>query len=74
MTFVTQRFENFRRYGMRGWARSQPVALRALLLIPCLFEYLFFKLVCIAGLCVIVALMTVSAVFGLDRQPEARNR
>ena len=74
MTFVTQRFENFRRNGMRRWARSQPAAIRAALFIPCLFEYLAFTLFCVAGLVAVVVLMTISACFGLDRQPEARPR
>lgn len=73
MAHVTHRYENFRRNGMRGWARSQPRLLRPLWLIVGLIEYMAFSLLCLAGLAVVIVLMALVALSGLDRpEPPAR--
>lgn len=74
MSSVTHRFENYMRNGMGGWARSQPVAVRVLLFLPCLLEYMLVYAFCAAAIAVVVVLMALVAVFGLDaeRQPGLR--
>ena len=54
MSSVTHRFENYMRNGMGGWARSQPVAVRVLLFLPCLLEYLIVYAVCTAAIAMVV--------------------
>ena len=74
MSSVTHRFENYMRNGMGGWARSQPVFVRALLFLPCLLEYLIVYAFCAAAITAVVFLMMLVAIFGLDeeRQPGLR--
>jgi uncharacterized MAPEG superfamily protein len=74
MPGITYRFENYMRYGMGGWARSQPAAVRALLFLPCLLEYLFVYAFYAGAIIVLVFLMALVAIFGLDaeRQPGLR--
>jgi hypothetical protein len=74
MPSVTRRFENYMRNGMGGWARSQPVIIRALLFLPCLLEFLIVYALCAVAIAVVVFLMALVAIFGLDaeRQPGLR--
>lgn len=76
MTSISHRFENYMRNGMRGWARSKPAFVRALLFIPCLLEYLAACAVCTIAIFAVVFLMGLVAVFGLDaeRQPGLGSR
>lgn len=70
LAYLKHRYENFRRNGMSGWARSQPRLLRPLWLIPCLVEYLAFSLLCLAGLVAVVVLMALVALLRLEGRPE----
>ncbi|URK89025.1 hypothetical protein LP421_15820 [Rhizobium sp. RCAM05350] len=74
MSSVTHRFENYMKNGMGGWAQSQPVAVRALLFLPCLLEYLIVYVFCAVAIAAVVFLMALVAIFGLDaeRQPGLR--
>jgi hypothetical protein len=65
MSSVTHRFENYMRNGMGGWARSQPVAIRALLFLPCLLEYLIVYAFCAVAIAAVVLL-------DAERQPGLR--
>lgn len=74
MSGITQRFENYMRNGMGGWARSQPVLIRALLFLPCLVEYLSVYALTAIAIVAVVLLMALVAIFRLDaeRQPGLR--
>lgn len=68
MSSVTHRFENYMRNGIGGWARSQPVAIRALLFLPCLLEYLIVYAFCAVAIAAVIFLMALVAIFGLDAE------
>ena len=70
MAHVTHRYENFRRNGMRGWARSQPRLLLPLWLTVRLIEYLAFSLLCLVGIVAVVVLMALVALLRLEGRPE----
>ena len=74
MSGITRRFENYMRNGMGGWARSQPVLIRALLFLPCLVEYLLLYALTALAIVAVVLLMALVAIFRLDaeRQPGLR--
>jgi hypothetical protein len=72
MANIVQRFENFRRNGLYGWAHAQPAPMEALLFLPRLVEYLLFKLLCLTGFAAVVILMASIAIFRLDREADGR--
>ncbi|MCV9962766.1 hypothetical protein OIU34_12730 [Pararhizobium sp. BT-229] len=74
MPSVTRRFENSMRNGMSGWARSQPIVVRALLFLPCLLEYLLFCVVCLFAMGALVFLMGLAWIFRLDPERPASLR
>jgi hypothetical protein len=74
MPSITRRFENYMRNGMRGWARSQPVFIRALLFLPCFLEFLLAYIVCAAAIAIVLFLMAIVSVFGLDAERQLSMR